>query len=109
MVVALRWGRTRKPEMANAVEFGWQGVQQDAADELFGRQRHGLPSVLLPVVLPADSAVGDGEDALVGDRHAVGVGAPGRRAREPGPRASTVPWRSAAREGGVGVTAAQEA
>ena len=70
-------GAGEEAEMANAVESGGQGVQQDATDELLGRQSQGLPAVLLAVVLPAKAhlAVGDVQDALVGDGDAVGVAA----------------------------------
>ena len=59
------------------MEVGRQDVEQEAPDELLGGQCHRPEAVLLAVVLPAeaDVAVLDGEDAAVGDGHAVGVAA----------------------------------
>ena len=52
--------KDRTASRAERVEAGRRGVQQDAADELAGRQRHGFPAVLRAVVLPAeaDTAIG---------------------------------------------------
>ena len=63
--------------MPDAVEAGWQHVQQEAADELLGGEAHRLEPVWLAVILPAeaDGAVHDVQDAVVGDRDAVGVAA----------------------------------
>ena len=42
--------------MADAVEAAWQHVQEKAADELVGRERHGLEPVAAfdPIVLPLE-------------------------------------------------------
>ena len=64
-------------EMAYAMESGRQDMQQKATDKLRGGQCHRLEAVLLAIVLPAeaDEAVLDGQDAVVGEGHAVGVAA----------------------------------
>ena len=64
-------------EVPDAMEGGRQDVQQEAADKLLGGERHGLEAVRLAVVFlaEADAAVRDGEEAVVGDRRAVGVAA----------------------------------
>ena len=62
-------------EMAYAMEGVRQDMHQEATDELRCGQRHRLEAVLLTVVLPAeaDEAVLNGQDAVVGEGHAVGV------------------------------------
>ena len=52
-----------------------QDVQQEAADELLGGERHCAELVALAGVTPveADVAVLDGQDSVVGECHAVGV------------------------------------
>ena len=49
-----------KAEVADAVEAVGQGVQQEAADELVGVERHDLGLAVMAIVLPAeaDPAVG---------------------------------------------------
>ena len=63
--------------VADAVEAAGQDVQQEAAHELVGLERHGLVprAALGPIVLPAegDAALVHGEQAAVGDGHPVGV------------------------------------
>src|SRR5215468_8734306 len=42
--------------VADAVEAGWQGVNEEAADELMGCERHRFVSIVAfdPVVLPSE-------------------------------------------------------
>ena len=53
----------------------WQNVHQDAANKLYGWQRHDLLPVAVPVIAPLerDRAVFAGKDTLVGNRHAVRI------------------------------------
>ena len=48
---------------------------EEAAQELLRRERHGALLAVVRVVLPAkgDLGVGDREQAMVGDGHAMGV------------------------------------
>ena len=70
-------GVGEQPVVADAVEAAGQDVQQEAAHELVGLERHGLVprAALGPVVLPTegDAALVHGEQAAVGDGHPVGV------------------------------------
>lgn len=63
--------------MADAVEAARQDVQEKAADELGGVERHGLEPVAAfdPVVLPfeGDARVVEGDEPGIGDRDAMGV------------------------------------
>src|SRR5215831_2455299 len=63
--------------VADAVEAVWQDVNEEAADELMGCERHRLVSIAAfdPVVLPAegDAVVVQCDQAAVGDGDAVGV------------------------------------
>ena len=63
--------------MADAVEAGWQHVDEEAADELEGPERHALVSItaLDAVVLPleGDAVLVEGNQATVGDGNTVGV------------------------------------
>ena len=63
--------------MADAVEALGEDVHQEAADELMGKERHGLPAIgpIAPVVLPAkgDATVIGGDQPPVGDGDAMGV------------------------------------
>ena len=63
--------------VADAMEAVRQGVLQEAADELVGRQGHELGLAVLAVVLPgeADLAVGEPDEPAVGDGDPVGVAA----------------------------------
>ena len=64
-------------EVADAVEVLGQDMEQEASDELFGREGQGLEVAVMAVVAPAESdlTVLDGEEAVVGDGDAVGVAA----------------------------------
>ena len=61
--------------VADAVEAARQHVQQEAAHELLGGERQGAQPAAVAVVAPAEAhaAVLDGQDAVVGEGHAVGV------------------------------------
>jgi hypothetical protein len=63
--------------MADAVEAARQHVEEKAADELVGRERHGLEPVAAfdPIVLPfeGDAFLVERDEPGVGDRDAVGV------------------------------------
>lgn len=63
--------------MAGAVEAARQQVEQEAADELVGGERHDLLAVgaVAAIILVAEGDAGwpDGEQPLVGDGDAVGV------------------------------------
>jgi hypothetical protein len=60
--------------MADAVEPVWQGVQQKAADEFIGCERHHLVLVMMPVIAPAETDLAAGER----DQPAIGDGDPVR-------------------------------
>lgn len=65
------------PVAADALEAGGQHVQQEAADELVGRERHGPVSGFMPVVLPAelhDVSV-EAQQPVVRDGDAMGAAA----------------------------------
>lgn len=53
----------------------WQNVHQDAANKLYGWQRHDLLSVAVPVIAPLerDCAVLAGKDTLVRNRYTVRI------------------------------------
>ncbi len=63
--------------VADAVEAAWQHVDEEAADEFVGGERHALVAIaaLDAVVLPleGDAALVAGDQAAVGDGDAVGV------------------------------------
>ena len=70
----------QEPEVADAVEVAGQDVEQEASDELLGREGQGLEAAVMAVmtvIAPAetDLAVLDSEEAVVGDGDAVGVAA----------------------------------
>src|SRR5208283_908570 len=52
-----------------------QHMDQEAADELLGREGHRLLAVVIPVILPAeaDLALVHGHQAVVGDGDAMGI------------------------------------
>jgi hypothetical protein len=52
-VVAAAVGK--KTVMADAVEPVWQSMQQEAADELVGRQGHHLALIVMPVIAPTEA------------------------------------------------------
>jgi hypothetical protein len=60
---------------ANPDEPAWQDMQHEATQELFGGDRHLALLAAVRVVLPseADLAVGDGQEAMIGDGDAVRV------------------------------------
>ena len=63
--------------MADAMEALWQDVDEEAADELVGCERHALVAVAAfdPVILPpeGDAGVIECDQPAVGDGDAVGV------------------------------------
>src|SRR5271167_279115 len=63
--------------IANTVKPVRQHMDQEAADELPGLEGHGLLTVVIPVILPAeaDLAVVHGDQAVVGDGNTVGIAA----------------------------------
>ena len=63
--------------MPDAVEAVWEGVEQEAADELIGAQGHELGLTILTIVFPgeADLAVFEADQAAVGNGDAVSVAA----------------------------------
>ena len=67
----------QQAEVADAHEALGDDVQQEAAEELVGREVHDLHAIGIGVVAPAkaDATLGEGEQALVGDGDAVGVAA----------------------------------
>src|SRR3954454_16866880 len=60
-------------DVADTVETIGQGMLQEAADELVGRERHDLGPGVLAIVLPgeADLTVGEPHQAAVGDVNAM--------------------------------------
>ena len=77
--------------MADAVEAARQHVEEEAADELVGRERHGLEPVAAfdPIVFPleGDTLVIERDEPGVRDRDAVGVaGEIGEDGLRPGER-----------------------
>ncbi len=56
-------------EVPDAMEAGWQDMEQEAPHEFAGVERHHLVAALVAVVLPAeaDLAVGEIEEPAVGD------------------------------------------
>ena len=63
--------------MADAVKACGQDVEQETANECVGGKRHGLLLVAgrttIILVGKCDASIIDGEDALVGDGHAVRI------------------------------------
>ena len=70
-------GAGEQPVVADAVEPLGQDVEQEAPDELVGRQRHRavprLPVVAVILVAEGDAALVESDEAAVGDGDAVGV------------------------------------
>lgn len=66
-----------EPVMADAVEAIGQGVEQEASDELVGVEGDDLRLAVMPIILPAeaDPAIGQADQAGVGDGDAVRVAA----------------------------------
>jgi hypothetical protein len=67
----------QKAEVADANEAGGKHVEQEAAQELLDRQGHQALLVAVGGVSPAkgDLVALEGDQAVIGDRHAVGVAA----------------------------------
>ena len=65
----------QKAEVTDAHESFGEQVQQEAAQELVDRQGQQLLLVVVSGIAPAksDLAIGKGDQAMVGDSHAVGV------------------------------------
>jgi hypothetical protein len=63
-------------EVADAYEAAWEQMQQKAPQELVDGQLHQLLLVAVSGVAPAegDVAVFDGDESVVGDGNAMGVG-----------------------------------
>jgi hypothetical protein len=70
-------GAGEEAVVADAVEAAGQHVEKEAADELVGRERHGLEPVAAfdPIVLPpeGDAVVVEPDQTRIRDRDAVGV------------------------------------
>ena len=70
-------GVTEQPIMSDAMEALWQHVDQEAPDELVGRQRHrlvaGWPFDPIVLVFEGDAVLVGGQQPAIGDRDAVGV------------------------------------
>ena len=65
----------QKPEVAYADESRRQHVQQESSQEFIDGQRHQALFVLMSGIAPAESndAIGERGEAVVGDRHPMGV------------------------------------
>ena len=61
--------------VANALKALWQNVHQETPHELLGGESHGLALVVVAIVLPGEAhpPVVEIEQAIVGDRHAMGI------------------------------------
>jgi D-aminopeptidase len=61
--------------MADAMKAVREGMQQEAADELVGRERHDLVLAVMPVVAPteADLVAGECHQPAVGDGDTVRI------------------------------------
>jgi hypothetical protein len=64
-----------KAEVADADEAGGKHVEQEAAQELLDRQGHQALLAAMRGVSPTEGNVSsfEGDEAVIGDRHAVGV------------------------------------
>lgn len=73
----LAGGAGEQAVVTDAVEALWQNVEQEAADELVGGQRHDLlavsatPAVIL--ITEGDAGLVEAKEPAVRDRHTVGV------------------------------------
>jgi hypothetical protein len=77
-VEVVRFARIgEEAEMADLHEAGGQHVQQESADELLSIEVHLLLEVVVAAVAitEGDTAIVEGQDAMVGDGDAVGVAA----------------------------------
>src|SRR6516165_6331512 len=63
--------------VADAMEAVGQGVEQEAADELVRAKGHELLPIVVAIILPAeaDPALGERDQATVGDGDAMGISA----------------------------------
>jgi len=61
----------------DAMEAAWQDMEQEAADELIGREHHDLltigPVAAIVFVAEGDAAFVETDEATIRDRHPVGV------------------------------------
>lgn len=79
LAAALQLGRAgaigQEAEVPNADEALGDDVEEEAADELLGRQRHDFHAVTVAVIFPAKphGPVLEIDEALVGEGHPVGV------------------------------------
>ena|SRR5436190_4090462 len=66
---------SQKPEVADADESRRQHVQKESAQELVDSQRHQTLLILVSGIAPAESddTVGERDQAMVRDRHTMGV------------------------------------
>jgi hypothetical protein len=67
----------QKAEVADTHEAGGKYVEQEAAQELLDRQGHQALLVAVRRVSPAEGNLSalEGDEAVIGDRHAVGIAA----------------------------------
>ena len=67
----------QKTEMSDAHEALRQDVQQEALQELIDRQGSELLLIVVSRIAPAESdlAIDEGDQAMVGDGHAMGIAA----------------------------------
>jgi len=65
----------QKAVVADALKTVRQDMEQEAANEFFGFQRHDFWLVVMPIIFPVegDFAAIDAEEAVIGDGHAMGV------------------------------------
>jgi hypothetical protein len=66
---------SHQPEVADADESRRQHVQKESAQELIDSQRHQTLLILVSGIAPAesDAAIGERDQAMVRDRHTMGV------------------------------------
>ena len=66
---------SQKPEVADADESRRQHVQKESAQELVDSERHQTLLILVSGIAPAesDAAIGERDQAMVRDRHTMGV------------------------------------
>src|SRR5262245_43248385 len=72
-----RWAIGEQAVVTDAMEAGWEDVEQEAADELAGVETHHLApmTAVLAIVLPAETDMGRVkiEQTAVGDRDAMRI------------------------------------
>ena len=61
----------------NALQAGGQYMQEKATKEFLGAECHDFRLIVMPIVFPAEAhlAIVDTHQAMIGDRHAMGVAA----------------------------------